>query len=430
MTTTTNTRGFEGFMTRIAEWVEKRVSPPLLRFGNQRHFVAIRAGLIRIIPIIIVGSVPLILANLPVSAWAEAMAPYTTQLITLFQMTFGLMTLYLAISVGTELARVYKLEPTIVSIVTVASFLITVAPPDLDNGTMPVGFLGASGMFSAFVVAIIVAEVMRFMRDRNLTIRMPAGVPENIGASFSALIPMFVLFTFFWLIRTVFGFQLTELLNTLISPLLVASDTWIGILVAALLLQLLWFVGIHGGSLTIWGVLYPFLLTNIAANAEAVQAGLPAPHVFTEPFVFTYGIIGGVGLTLPLILFWWRSKSVRLREVARVSLGPGIFQINEPVTFGTPLILNPLMFVPFVFLTTTFGMLYGYVLIRIGLVAAPYIQTPWTTPPLIQPYLSTGGDIRAVVAQAVLIVLTGLFWYPFAKVWERRMIQEEQAAAA
>jgi cellobiose PTS system EIIC component len=416
---------FEEVMTRVSEVVETRLAPPLLRMGNQRHFVAIRAGLIRIIPIIIVGSIPLILANLPIAALAEAMAPFNSALMSLFAMTFGFMTLVLSISIGAELARMYKLETTIVSIITAICFLITAAPIDLETGTISTANLGASGMFTAFVVAIIVVETMRFMRDRGITIRMPAGVPENIGASFSALIPMFVLFTFFWLLRVVFGFNLVDVLARIVSPLLIASDTFLGVLVAGLVLCLLWFVGIHGGSLTVWGVLYPFMLANIAANAEAVSAGLTPTRAFVEPFIFIYGMPSGVGITMPLIIYWWRSRSVRLREVARVALGPGIFNINEPVNFGAPIILNPLMFVPFVFLTTTFGMLFGFVLIKIGWVTAPYIQTPWTTPMFFNAYLSTGGDWRSVIAQIVLLGIVALVWFPFAKVWERRLVKEE-----
>jgi PTS system cellobiose-specific IIC component len=423
---TKKTGGFEAFMEKIAQWVELKIAPPLLRMGNQRHFVAIRAGLIRIIPIIIVGSIPLVLANLPVASWAEAMAPFAPQLNSLFSMTFGIMTLVLSMSIGAELGRMYKLETTIVSIITAVCFLITAAPIDLETGTISTGNLGASGMFTAFVVAVIVAETMRFMRDKGIVIRMPAGVPENIGASFSALIPMFVLFTFFWLLRTVLGFNLVDALNKIISPLLILSDSFLGVFVAGLILCLLWFVGIHGGSLTVWGVLYPFLLANIAENAAAVNAGGVPTRAFTEPFVFIYGMPSGVAITMPLIIYWWRSRSIRLREVARVALGPGIFNINEPVNFGAPTILNPLMFLPFVLGTTTFGMLYGFVLIKLGLVTAPYIQTPWTTPMFFNAYLSTGGDWRTVIAQVILMVVVSLIWYPFAKVWERRLVQEEK----
>ncbi|SHD76274.1 conserved membrane protein of unknown function [[Clostridium] ultunense Esp] len=210
---------------------------------------------------------------------------------------------------------------------------------------------------------------------------------------------------------------------------MVISDTWYAALITALLLQMLWFVGIHGGSFTIWGVLYPFLLTNIAENSAAAVAGQPIPNIITEPFFYTYAIIGGVGITLPLVLMWWKSKSSLLREVSRVSLIPAIFCINEPVMFGVPIVLNPIMFLPFVFGTTLLGTIYGYVLTKIGWVSPAIIHVPWTTPPLLQPYLSTGGDWRAVIAQLILIIIVGFIWYPFAKIWEKRCIEEEAKSA-
>lgn len=420
---------FESRLGKIGLWVEKKIAPPMLKLANQRHVSALRAALIRIIPLIIVGSVPLILTNLPIAALAEFMSPYNGALNTLFAMSFNFLSLYLAIAIGAEMARTYKLEVTTVSIIAAAGFLITVAPVNLANGTLPTGHLGSTGMISAIIVGIITAEVIRFMRDRNLTIKMPAGVPENIAASFSSMIPMAVLLVFFWLLRVVLHFDLTVFLNRIISPLLIAADTWWAVLIASLLLTLLWFVGVHGGSLTVQGVLYPFLLSNIAANAAAHQAGEALPHIFTEPFVFTYGMPTGVGITLPLIIFWWNSKSNKLKKIARMSLGPGIFNINEPVNFGAPVLLNPLMFIPFVFGTTLLGMMYGFFITKLGWVTAPFIQVPWTTPPLIQPYLATGGDWRAPVAQLILFVVVAAIWYPFAKVWEKRCVQEELEAS-
>ena len=422
------TNKFETTMDKFSGWIERYIAPPLVKMGNQRHFAAIRAALIRTIPLIIIGSLPLILTSLPVESWANAMAPYAGKLNTLYTMTMNFMTLYLAISLGAELARMYEeLDSTIVSIVTVASYIITVAPVNLETGTLEVAGFSAKGMFTLFVVAIVVVEFMHFAYKHNIIIRLPKSVPSGISQSFASLLPMAILLVFFWLLRVVIGFDLNSLLNMILSPLLAVTDTWYAAFICALLLQLLWFVGIHGGSFTVWGVMYPFILANIAENAAAVAAGEAMPHILTEPFFYSWTMIGGVGMTLPLIIIWMRSKSSHLREVARLSLLPGIFCVNEPVMFGVPIVLNPLMFVPFVFLTSLLGTMYGYILTAIGWISPAYVQIPWTTPPLLQPYLSTGGDWRNVVAQAILIVIMGIIWYPFAKVYEKRCIEEEQA---
>ena len=418
------TGGFLGAMESVGVWIEKHLAPYLVKFGNQRHMAAIRSGLIRVIPLIIVGSFPLIFSSMPFKSIAVYIEPYNDALNSLNTMTMGFMSLFLAISIGAELARAYKLEVTTVSIVTIASFLVVVAPVDLATGTISIGNLGAKGMFSVFLVSIIVAEVMRFCRDKNITIKMPKQVPENISASFAALIPMTILLVIFWLISVVLKFNLNDVLSSIINPLLAVSDTWYAVFICGLILAALWFVGIHGGSFTVWGVLYPFLVANVAANAEQFAANQPMTHIFTEPFVFNWVMVGGVGMTLPLVFFYWNSKSVRLREVARVELAPGLFNINEPIMFGVPVVLNPILLIPFI-TTTLFGSMYGYILTKIGWISTTFVQTPWSIPPFVGPYLSTGGDWRAVIAQAILLVIVAIIWYPFAKLWEKRCIEEE-----
>lgn len=425
------TSKFEARMDKVGQWIERKIAPPLVKMGNQRHFAAIRAALIRTIPLIIVGSIPLILTNLPVKAWAEAMAPINDKLNVLYSMTFGFTTLWLAISLGSELAKMYEeQDPTMVSIITVCSYLITVEPINLETGALGTTGLSAKGMFALFIVGIIVVEFMHFAYKHNIIIRLPKSVPANISQSFASLLPMGILFVFFWVVRVILNFDVSALISAIISPIITASDTWYAAFICVLFLQLLWFVGIHGGSFTVWGVMYPFLLANIADNAAAAAAHQVIPHIITEPFFYSWTMIGGVGITLPLVFLWLRSKSVTLREVSRVSLIPGIFCINEPVMFGTPIVLNPLMFLPFVFGTSLLGTMYGYILTRIGWVSPAIIQIPWTTPPLIQPFLATGGDWRAVVAQAILIVIMTFIWYPFAKLWEKRMVEMEMAGEA
>ncbi len=420
------TNKFEATMDKFSGWIEQYIAPLLVKMGNQRHFAAIRAALIRTIPLIIIGSLPLILTSLPVESLANAMAPYAEKLNILYAMTMNFMTLYLAISLGAELARMYEeQDATIISIVTVACYIITVAPVNLADNVLDVTGFSAKGMFTLFVVAVIVVEFMHFAYKHNIIIRLPKSVPHGIAQSFASLLPMALLLVFFWLLRVIIGFDLNSVLNMVVSPLLAVTDTWYAALICALLLQLLWFVGIHGGSFTVWGVMYPFLLANIADNAAAVAAGTAVPHILTEPFFYSWTMIGGVGMTLPLVVLWMKSKSPHLREVARLSIIPGIFCVNEPVMFGVPIVLNPLMFLPFVFLTSLLGTMYGYILTAIGWISPAYVQIPWTTPPLLQPYLSTGGDWRNVIAQAVLIVLMGIIWYPFAKLYERRCIAEE-----
>lgn len=172
---------FEARMDRFAEVIEKHIAPPLIKFGNQRHFAAIRAALIRTIPLIIVGSIPLIVTNFPVKKVQELIAPYANALNVLFAMSFGFTTLYLVISLARELSALYdNLDPTTVSIVSLASFLIAVTPIDLETNTIEVTGFSAKGMFAAFLITIFVVEFMNFAYKHNIVIRMPKAVPKVV----------------------------------------------------------------------------------------------------------------------------------------------------------------------------------------------------------------------------------------------------------
>ena len=258
------------FLDKMTNFIDSKLTPPLIKFGNNKYMVAIRNALIRLIPLLIVGSFPMILTNLPITSLAKVMAPYT-----LSNMTFGFISLFLAFGIGSELADTYGLDKTTVGIVSSVCFLLTVAPLDLKTNSISVGGFGASGMFTTFVIGIIVAEVMHFCDKHNLGIKMPAGVPAGIASSFSSILPMTVLFVFFWFLRIIIGFDLNGFLKSILSPILILSDTWYAVLLVGLILMLCWSVGIHGGSMTVQGVMYAFLVANIALNVEQVAVISP-----------------------------------------------------------------------------------------------------------------------------------------------------------
>ncbi len=185
-------------MEKISSVVEEKITPPLIKIGSNKFMVAIRASLVRLIPMLIIGSIPMIFTNLPVESWAAAMAPYNDALNTLSNMTFGFMSLFLSISIGVEFAKIYKIDATMTSIITAACFIITVAPLDLENNVISAASFGSSGMFTAFVIGIVVAIVMHLCDKYNIGIRMPKSVPAGISSSFAALVPMAILFIFFW----------------------------------------------------------------------------------------------------------------------------------------------------------------------------------------------------------------------------------------
>jgi PTS system cellobiose-specific IIC component len=221
----------------------------------------------------------------------------------------------------------------------------------------------------------------------------------------------------FWALRFLLGLDLNAAVQAAFAPLVFALDTLPGILVYALLVTLLWSVGVNGDN-TLDAVVAPVFLQFLAANVTALAEGRPPPHITANGFFSTFVNVGGTGATLGLALVLWRSRDPGLRQVARLSLPTQVFQINEPIFFGVPIVLNPLLMVPYILnaLLLTAG---TYALMAAGLVARPVLNIPWTTPPVIGHYLVTGGDWRAAVWGAASLALATLVYLPFARALER-----------
>lgn len=413
-------------LDKFAQFLEEKVLPPLLKLAEQRHFAAIRQGIQRIIPLIIIGSIPLIIAYPPVPSWAEAVKPYQQILLVPFNMTFGLMALFVAFGVASALAATYELDSTAAGITSMMGFLLAAAP--MEKSVIPTDYLGGAGLFTAIVVAIFTVELMRIFKKSGFVIKMPAGVPPAIMASFESITTVGVVALIIWLIRTVGSINIPEVIMAAFKPLVVVADTLPAILLANILHQALWAVGIHGTSVVIWGVMAPFLTQNLVANAQAYLAGQPIPYFWTEPMQMSYAHMGGSGATLPLIFFYLKSRSAHLRQVGKVALVPGIFNINEPITFGTPIILNPIMLIPW-FISQPLIMTIVYIAAKLNLVTKAFVLPPWTTPVPIYQYIMTGGDFRSVILAVVVFLTSAVLYYPFFKIWEKHLLEEESKAA-
>lgn len=413
---------FQNFTDAFAKFLETKLMPPLMKLAEQRHFSAIRQGIQRIIPLIIVGSIPLIIAYPPIESWSAAVEPYRNILLVPFNMTFGVMSLFVAFGVASALAATYNLDSTAAGITSMLGFLLAAAP--MTQNAIPAEFLGGTGLFTAIIVAISTVEIMRFLKKSGFVIKMPVGVPQSIMASFESITTVGVVVLVIWLIRSVGSINIPDVIMSAFKPFVVVADTLPAILLAQILHQALWAVGIHGTSVVIWGVMAPFLTQNLAANAQAHLAGQAIPYFWTEPMQMSYAHMGGSGATLPLIFFYLRSKSAHLRQVGKVALIPGIFNINEPITFGTPIILNPIMLIPW-FLSQPIIMTIVYIAAKLNLVTKAYILPPWTTPVPIYQYIMTGGDFRSVILAIVVFCVSALIYYPFFKIYERHLLEEE-----
>ncbi|GAB6169252.1 PTS cellobiose transporter subunit IIC [Clostridium carnis] len=433
-------------MDKIVSLIERILMPIAEKISDQKHLSAMKDGLLLVMPLTIVGSLFLVIASLPIPGYPEFMASifgdlWADKLGYVVGVTMDLMGLIAVVGIAYRLSNLYKVEALSGAIIAlVCFFLVTpykinflqegAADPIIVKG-IPLALMGSKGLFVAIIVALISTEIYRKVIQKDIVIKMPKGVPSAVSQSFAALIPATICITFFWIVRillelTSFG-DVHQLITTVIStPLSGLGNSLFGAIIYALLVGLFWCFGIHGGAI-MNGVLGPVLITLNDANRLAFEAGQPVTNTVTNTFFDIFIFAGGAGATLVFtLLMVYRAKSKQLKSLGRLSIGSGLFNINEPIMFGTPIVLNPMLMLPFV-LAPVVMVIISYFAMETGLVSRPVgIAVPWTTPIFISGYLATGGKISGVVLQLVNFVVSMLIYYPFFRMWDKQKLQEEE----
>jgi PTS system cellobiose-specific IIC component len=427
----------KGWADRLADAME--FMAPLF---DQPHLASVRDGFVALMPLIIVGALVLIILQFPCSLEkgsecylgdtefftraAEGQMSLADRLWVPFNITFGLLSVYVTMSISYALARRRGLDPIMPVIFSFLAFLL-VASPQIAGGE-PATHLDNTGLFTAILVSLVSIEVYRFFIKRNLIITMPEGVPPAIANAFAALIPGAVIIFGWWVIRFLLNLDIAEGLFQVLSRVVPAASTYVAVAIAETFHGFLWTMGIHG-DLTIGIALEPVWTANLAANAQAVAAGGEPTAIYTSLFR-SYVVPGGSGATLPLALYFIRSKAPRLRRVGWLGVWPGIFNINEPITFGAPVIFNPVLAIPFIVITFL-NATVAYLAHTAGLVTPTYIAAPWTLPSPLLMFMTTGFDWRAAVLAVITeFVIPGAIWWPAFKAWERQVLEKEVAPAA
>lgn len=413
-------------MQAATQFLNKRVVPILTALSENTYLSAIRAGMVSVVSLTIIGGLFVIIANMPISGWEARIAPYAKLLQIPVTATFGLLAVFVCFAIGYDLGKQLKQEAVVsASMATVVFLMIQLK---LEDGTFVMDNLGSKGLFTAILIALVSVRIQKFFTDHNVVIRLPENVPSVVYESFLSLIPLCFLVTVFWLIRFVLGVDIDSVVQQVFKPLLFALNTLPGILVYAFLVTLLWSVGINGDN-AMDAIVAPIFLQYLAANVDATTAGQPLPYVTAYGFFTTFVNVGGTGATIALALILLNSKEPVFRKVSRISLPTQIFQINEPIFFGIPIVLNPVFMIPYVLnalvLTATTFLLMDW-----GILHKPFVNVPWTTPPIIGHYLVSGGDWKAAIWGAISIVIAMLIYYPFAKAAERQRLQAEAAGTA
>ncbi|GFN35061.1 PTS sugar transporter subunit IIC [Tepidimicrobium xylanilyticum] len=429
---------------KFMKFLEEKLMPAATKLSEQRHLKAIRDGLMSTIPLTIIGGISLILAFPPVDPeltkptnifnrlllgwynWAQANA---NVIITPYNMTMAIMSLFVAFAIGYSLGKHYeeKYGTNSLSSGVIAGvvFLLVAAPA--EGGMIPTTYLDAKGLFTAMIVGLITVEITKNLLNKGVTIKMPDGVPPAVSASFTALIPMIANVLLFYVINIILisavGKNIPEAIMSALTPALKGADTIWFMLVIVIIAHLLWFVGVHGAAL-VGTITAPIFTSNLMANAAARLAGEPMPYVWAEPLWAFMVVLGGSGATLGLTLLMLRSKSSQLKTVAKVAILPGLFNINEPVLFGTPMILNPVLGIPLI-LVPAVNAIIGYYAIKLGLIRRIFISAPWTTPAPIGLPLSTM-DWRAFILVIFVLIVDMIIYYPFFKSYEKVLLEQEK----
>lgn len=425
-------------MNSFTNFLDQKLSGPMAKIANERHLRAIRDGIVATLPLVIVGSFFLVFSNFPLpetygfKIWLMENA---ARIVLPYRMTMAIMTLYATFGIGYSLAKSYDVDPLSGGILATTAFLLTFTPvniaANLDAGlagwAIGLGNMGGAGMFVGIITSMLAVEIYRLCVQKNLTIKMPEQVPPAVSRSFEALFAAGIVILFFGGITYWAGFDWHSFISNLVKPIISAADSLISVILQVLLTCFFWVFGIHGVSI-VGAVARPFWVILRDANITAAAAGVAGtalPQIAAEEFFQWFIWIGGSGATIGLAISMLTAKSAYLKSLGRTSIVPAIFNINEPLVFGTPIVMNPILMIPFI-LTPIVLATISWIAMSFGLVNRVSATPPWTLPGPIGAFLATGADWRAIVLSILLIIVSVVIYYPFVKMYDKRLLLEEQ----
>ena len=424
-------------MENLLNVLEEKLTPIAVKLEQNLYLSAVKNSFMSAMPLLIIGSFFILLAYLPINAYTEFMlntfgADWQRMFTIPNNISMSMMTIYVVVGIGNELAKSYRLDSMAGIFAAMASFFVVTpmhafAEEGLGIG-IPLGNLGAAGLFVGILVAIIAVEIMRFTDKMGWKIKMPDSVPQNVSKSFSSLIPVALVIIFFNFVRigfeqTSYGDVQTFIFNNLQTPLTALGSTLPATIVVLIIEGVLWSFGLHGANI-VGSVMQPIWLTLTAENAAAVATGQVIPNIVNYQFYSNFVKVGGSGATFGLcLLLLFAAKSKQFRALGKLSIGPEIFTINESIIFGMPIVLNPIMIVPFL-LTPLVLSIVAYFSMSTGLVPLTNgVNIPWTTPPVISGFLVSGW--RGAVLNIVQIALSAAIYFPFFKIADNLAVKQE-----
>ena len=426
-------------MHKLIELIEKG-KPFFEKISRNKYLRAIRDGFIAGMPVILFSSIFILIAYVP-NAWgfhwskeieSFLMTPYSYSMGILAFFVGGTTAKALTDSVNRDLPATNQINFLSTMLASMVGFLLMAAEPAKEGGFLT-AFMGTKGLLTAFIAAFVTVNVYKVCVKNNVTIRMPDEVPPNISQVFKDLIPFTVsvvlLYGLELIVKGSLGVTVAESIGTLLAPLFSAADGYVGITIIFGAFAFFWFVGIHGPSI-VEPAIAAITYANAEVNLNLLQQGMHADKILTSGTQMFIVTMGGTGATLVVpFMFMWLCKSKRNRAIGRASVVPTFFGVNEPILFGAPLVLNPIFFIPFIFAPIANVWIFKFFIETLGMNSFT-ANLPWTTPAPLGQILGTNFQVLSFILAALLIVVDVAIYYPFLKVYDEQILEEERSGKA
>ena len=422
-------------MNKLIAFIEKG-KPFFEKLSRNIYLRAIRDGFIAGMPVILFSSIFILIAFVPNSwgfKWSDdvvnlLMKPYSYSMGILALLVAGTTAKSLTDSVNRSMEKTNQINYMSTLLAAIVGLLMLAADP-IENG-LATGFLGTKGLLSAFLAAFVTVAIYKVCVKNNVTIRMPDEVPPNISQVFKDVIPFTLsvvsLYALDLLARRFVGASVAESIGKFFAPLFSAADGYLGITIIFGAFAFFWFVGIHGPSI-VEPAIAAITYANAEVNLNLLQQGMHADKILTSGTQMFIVTMGGTGATLVVpFMFMWLTKSKRNRAIGRASVVPTFFGVNEPILFGAPLVLNPIFFIPFIFAPIANVWIFKFFIETLGMNSFT-ANLPWTTPAPLGLVLGTNFQVLSFVLAALLIVVDVVIYYPFLKVYDEQILEEERS---
>ncbi len=423
-------------MNKLIELIEKG-KPFFEKISRNKYLRAIRDGFIAGMPVILFSSIFILIAYVP-NAWGFhwskdietfLMTPYSYSMGILAFFVGGTTAKALTDSMNRDLPATNQINFISTMLASMVGFLLMAAEPAKEGGFLT-AFMGTKGLLTAFIAAFVTVNVYKVCVKNNVTIRMPDEVPPNISQVFKDLIPftlsVVLLYALELVVKASLHVTVAESIGTLLAPLFSAADGYVGITIIFGAFAFFWFIGIHGPSI-VEPAIAAITYANAEVNLNLLQQGMHADKILTSGTQMFIVTMGGTGATLVVpFMFMWLCKSKRNRAIGRASVVPTFFGVNEPILFGAPLVLNPIFFIPFIFAPIANVWIFKFFIETLGMNSFT-ANLPWTTPGPLGIVLGTNFQFLSFALAALLIVVDIVIYYPFLKVYDEQILEEERS---